>query len=165
MKAKLFQRVIYLLIAPLLAASLPAGSAGAWSNIYDNFDTCTEINCNVTVNNANIGITPDGSVVPFTLQVIGDVNSCLRLDLAGQEADMEMVVVAPNGAVYRNDNRSFGDLRPLIKIAPTPVGAFYTVHISPSNGILQASRFPSITLYYGQYNNGNPNCANPTPGL
>lgn len=167
MKTRFYQRFIYLLVPPLLAASLPAGSAWGWSNIYDDFDTCTGINCNTTKINANIGTTPDGSTIPFTVEVIGNRNGCLRLDLDGQQngTDMKMVVIAPNGTVYRNDDRASGDSRPLIKIASAPVQGWYTVYVSQYNGRLQTPQFPSITLLYGQYNNGNPNCASPTPAF
>src|SRR4029453_11345415 len=70
--------------------------------------------------------------------------------------------VAPNGLVFRNDDRAPGDLRPLVKIASTPNNGWYTVSIGRFNGAANTGNF---TLAYGRYNAGNPNCALPTPPL
>jgi hypothetical protein len=73
---------------------------------------------------------------------------------------MELVVIAPNGSVYRNDDRNGAlDRRPLVKIGGAPNNGWYTVHVSQWAG---AATETNIVLLYGRYNAGNPNCAGPT---
>jgi hypothetical protein len=87
-------------------------------------------------------------------------NNCLRLDVEVETEDLEMVVVAPDGTVFRNDDRNAPtDRRPLVKIATPPNNGWYTVHIASYNGFVIDTNF---TLRYGRYVTGNPNCQNPT---
>ena len=58
------------------------------------------------------------------------------------------------------DDDSGGNLRPLIKIDPTPVTGYYVVALSHFAGFPEDITF---TLRYGRYASGNPNCNNPTP--
>jgi hypothetical protein len=57
-------------------------------------------------------------------------------------------------------NRTFTDLRPLIK-ANTPLGitGWYTLQISHYLG---GDVFSNFTLRYGRYNSGNVNCSSAT---
>jgi hypothetical protein len=92
--------------------------------------------------------------------------NCLRLDVvsestaAGGPADMEMVLVSPDGSVWRNDNRSAADKRPLIIVPRPPSQGWYTVQISLARGIAvpPGSHF-NADLSYGRYTSPeNPNC-------
>jgi hypothetical protein len=99
----------------------------------------------------------------FTIDVFAGAGQCVRLDLISPPhptPDMELVVVAPNGTVFRNDDRNGAlDRRPLVKIASAPNNGWYTVHVAQFAG---AATETNIVLLYGRYNNGNPNCAAPT---
>jgi hypothetical protein len=101
----------------------------------------------------------------WTAEVFARDGECLRLDLTKPVApddpfrDFELVVIEPNGVVFRNDDRSASDLRPLVKIASADDG-WYTVRVANSFGFGVTTNF---TLLYGRYTRGNANCANPTP--
>jgi hypothetical protein len=99
----------------------------------------------------------------FVINAFANIGECVRFDLISPPhpaPDMEIVVVAPNGTVFRNDDRNGAlDRRPLVKIASAPNNGWYTVHVSQFNG---APTETNIVLLYGRYNAGNPNCATPT---
>lgn len=138
------------------------GASPAWANIqlFDPLSTTTGINSNsqlfqgVYERNSN-----NTQSIPFTIQVYSAGGECLRLDVTSQPSDLEMVVVSPNGTVWRNDD--FNGLLPVVR-ALTTVNGWYTVHISHFSGSTGAGVF---VLRYGRYNSGNPNCSNPTPAL
>jgi hypothetical protein len=88
--------------------------------------------------------------------------NCVRLDVISEFTDLEIVVVAPNGTVFRNDDRTGTDARPLVKIGSAPNNGWYTVRIAHWAGSAVTGNF---TLLYGRYNGGNPNCAIPTPAI
>jgi hypothetical protein len=104
---------------------------------------------------------PSGGV--FTINAFGNVGECLRFDLispAHPAPDMELVVIAPNGTVYRNDDRNGAlDRRPLVKIGAAPNNGWYTVHIAEFSGAATETNF---VMLHGRYNAGNPNCATAT---
>ena len=74
---------------------------------------------------------------------------------------MDMVVVAPNGTVFTNDDRNGAlDRRSLVKIGSAPNNGWYTVHVAQFSGVATET---NIVLLYGRYTAGNPNCSAPTP--
>jgi hypothetical protein len=111
--------------------------------------------------------------VPWTIRVFAgsapfNDPECLRLDLthpAPQDedtsTDLQIVVIDPFGRVFRNNNRSSGDFRPLVKIRNAQEG-WYTVIVQRAFDETGRTFF---TLRYGRYNSGNVNCANPTQPL
>lgn len=170
MNTKAFTRSGFAISAILIATSLMLGTGvvSAGSIIWDPPDSCTTINCGATILHANItssSTNPGGSVEPFIVQVHSSPQYCLRLDVFNQTAgaNLEMVLVAPDGTVWRNDNRSGSDTRPLI-VVPSGVQGWYTVHISPTRGTISPpGSHLSADLAYGRYTSTtNPNCANPT---
>ncbi|MBV8649575.1 hypothetical protein [Paludibacterium sp.] len=157
-------------IATALGAGLlMAGQAWAGSIIWTPPSACTSLNCDATVLHANVttsSTNPGGSVEPFVLQVHSSPQYCLRLDVFNQSARMQVVIVAPDGTVWRNFGRSAADPRPLV-VVPRGVQGWYTVQISllggstPTPGVHYNADFA-----YGRYTSlSNPNCANPTPPL
>ena len=91
---------------------------------------------------------------------------CLRLDVtrpAPQNfntlTDLALFVVDPFGVVYHNDNRSNSDFRPLVKIGFVNEPGWYTVVVQRA---FDETTPVNFTLRYARYNEGNPNCANPT---
>src|SRR3954453_2227541 len=50
---------------------------------------------------------------PWTAEIYANANEGLQLDVSLEFVDLEMVVAAPDGSVYRNDDRSPSDLKPL----------------------------------------------------
>jgi hypothetical protein len=108
-------------------------------------------------------------VLPWVINVYAGSPSgeCLRLDITSPpqnfdtRTDLQLVVIDPFGVVYRNDNRSFSDFRPLVKINTQQEG-WYTVHVQRAFDETGRTNF---TLRYGRYNAGNANCANPTQPL
>jgi hypothetical protein len=141
---------------PLLTFAVNAGA----SNIQDPSVSILGI-----INNSAVQI--DGTILSFgtasagvyTIDVFAGAGECVRLDVTTQPADLELVVVAPDGTVYRNDDRP-GDLRPLVQIAAAPNNGWYTVHVASFFGGAIEGNF---TMLYGRYNNGNANCVPATP--
>jgi hypothetical protein len=133
-----------------------AGTGPAWAGfqLFDPLDTSTTINSNSQsyqgIYEANSNNTQP---IPFTIQIYSAGNECVRLLVFRQATDLEMVLVSPDGTVWRDDN-SGGSNRALIK-ANTTLEGWYTVHISRFDGAVGAGIF---ILRYGRYNSGNPNC-------
>jgi hypothetical protein len=148
--------------AGLLASALLAGASSSASafQIFDTtVDSCTGTNCGAVVLGGTVnGFSPTAG--PWIGSIFGNAG-CLRLDVTSQgTTDLEIVAVAPNGSVFRNDDRAGGDLRPLVKIT-NAVNGWYTVSISQFAGTAVQSNF---TLAMGRYSSsGNPNCAGATP--
>jgi len=142
-----------LLLTPALSS--------AQTNIFDDsVSTCTGINCSsLRIPGTVLNFAP--SAGNWDINVFAGANECVRLDVISQDTDLEMVVVAPNGTLFRNDDRTSTDLRPLIKMTPTSNNGWYTVHLARFNGSAVNGNF---VLLYGRYNRNNPNCAAPTAG-
>ena len=126
--------------------------------------SCTGINCSsITVGGTvlnSAGLTP----ARWDVAIFANTNECLRLDevvMSGAGADDEMVVVAPNGNVYRNDDFG-GTTRPRVVIIPTPARGWYYVSIARFNGAPAPEH--DLQFAFGRYTNNtaNPNCASPT---
>jgi len=153
-------------IASMLTASVGISTAAyAGGEIYDpTSSSCTTLNCSTISVGATVKSFGDVSAGRWVAEVFAAEGQCLRLFVSQQFADLETVVVAPNGAVYRNDDGGVGGgdgvLRPLVKIDPTPNNGWYTVSIGHFAGAAVTGNF---TLRYGRYPSGNINCADPTP--
>jgi hypothetical protein len=132
--------------------------------IFDpDTSTCTGINCSsVRIDGAVRQI--NGESRPWVIEIFANPGTCLRADVTAQGADLEAVLIAPNGDVYRNDDSGATTcfLCPLIKVdqTPGPERGWYTLQIAHYFGIPVDANF---TLLYGLYPTGNPNCASPTP--
>lgn len=159
----------YALAAAAAGLLLSSQLASAGSVIWSPPSACTTLNCGATVLHANITSSlsnPGGSVEPFVIQVHSSPQYCLRLDVisqttaAGAAADMELVVVSPDGGVWRNFNRSIADRRPLIVVPKPPSQGWYTVQISPARGVATPPGIHfNADLAYGRYTStSNPNC-------
>lgn len=140
-----------LLLAPVLGSSQTA--------VFDDtFSTCTTINCSsLRIPGTVLSFAP--SAGNWDINVFAAAGECVRLDVISQATDLEMVVVAPNGSVFRNDDRVVGDLRPLVKIDRTPNNGWYTVHLAQFAG---SAANANLVLLYGRYNSGNINCFLPS---
>ncbi len=148
-----------LVFALAILGFVPPGSA---TEIFDDTtDSCTFINCSSlripgSILN-HVGVSPH----PWVAQIFKEIAPCMRLDVVAQESDLEIVAIAPDGTVYRNDDRNGNsDLRPLVVVGPNTRKGWYTVQISNFNG---STLEPNFQLRYGTYLSG-VNCANPTPG-
>lgn len=145
---------------------MAAAPAQAGATLWVPPSACTGINCASNVLNSNITSSSSlNGMEPFVVQLMGAPGDCTRLDLVSQNTDLELTVISPNGTVWRNDDRTAGDLRPLIVIPAGNVAGWYTVQISRYNGVAPTpgAHYDGM-LQYGRYNGaGNPNCANPTP--
>ncbi len=140
---------------------LTPGLSAAQTNIFDDsVSTCTTINCS-SLRIPGTVLSFGRSAGNFDINVFAAAGECVRLDVISQRTDLEMVVVAPNGTVFRNDDRTTSDLRPLIKMTPTSDNGWYTVHLAQFSGRAVDANF---VLLYGRYNAGNPNCASATAG-
>jgi hypothetical protein len=114
----------------------------------------------------------DGCVVlPWIINVFAGDDECLRLDLIRPippsplpSTDFQMIVIDPFGTVYQSGfrpDRPENDPRPLVKINTFEAG-YYTVLVQRDFDETGPAHF---TVRYGRYNDGNPNCANPTQPL
>src|SRR4051794_13475271 len=134
--------------ALLCASSLPAGATQIFTS------------------NSTIGATVNGfggTAGPWTAEIFSSGNECLRLDVTTEVDDLELVAVAPNGNVYRNDDRNGAtDRRPLVKVDPSPNNGWYTVSVSQFAGTAVQSNF---TLNIQRLPTGNVNCQPATPAL
>ncbi len=157
-----FNKVLIINFLLLYASSVHA------SNMWDpSQSSCSTINCSaVTFNGTVLDLTNvigGNNVLPWTGQIWAGDGECLRIDLTSlTSGNLEMVVISPDGKLYRNDNRSSSNSRPLIKIDATPVIGYYTLQVSTSDGVPDTIDF---TLLFGRYNSGNINCAVPTPSI
>jgi hypothetical protein len=98
----------------------------------------------------------------WTINALARLGECVRFDLIqppSPSPDMEIIVVAPNGQVFRNDDRSLTDRRPLVKIGMAPIDGWYRVVVTQFAGTPTET---TTAMLYGRYTAGNPNCANPT---
>lgn len=140
-------------------------SSFAGSNIGDvSVSACTTINCStLSIPGDVISVPTLGFAGNFLINAYASPGECVRFDLVTPtNPDMKLVVIAPNGTVYRNDDRSGADHRPLVTIPSAPNDGWYTVHISEFSGAAITTNFE---LKYGRYNFGNPNCSTATPPL
>jgi len=158
MRTKLF------VTACAIVGSMWVPSFASGQNIFDDtVSSCTGTNCSSLRIPATIfAFGPSAGV--YTIDAFASPGQCVRFDLISPPhpaPDMELVVVAPNGSVFRNDDRNGAfDRRPLVKIGSAPNNGWYTVHVSQFNG---APTEANIVLLYGRYPAGNPNCAGATP--
>jgi len=149
-------------VAAAAALLCSVGSVSAGTEIFDDtVATCTGINCSTLRIPGTIFSHLGGSSKPWVAQFFHGGSDCMRLDVEFQDANLEIVAISPAGAVYRNDDRTAGDDRPLVKIAAPTTNGWYTVHIGVFNGAPAAE--PNFVLRYGRYSADNPNCASPTP--
>jgi hypothetical protein len=130
--------------------------AMAGSLISDPLSSCQTDNCESTRILGSI-IKSGESAIPFVIQALGRRGDCVRFDVSPTvpSIDMELVVIAPNGAVFSNDNRNGSDNRPLVRFS-APVPGWYTVHVNESSG---ANIDANFVLLYGRYTAGNANCS------
>jgi hypothetical protein len=143
---------------------LTLGLTFAQANATEIFDPSL-VSSNI-VNSSSVRIdatifSTAGSASPFTINVFAGTGECVRLDVAVQPTDLEMVVVAPDGSVYRNDDRP-GDTRPLVQIPSAPGTGWYTVHLAHFIGNVAEG---DLAILYGRYTAGSANCGQPTPVL
>jgi hypothetical protein len=132
--------------------------AGASTNMSDaSVNTGVKPDVGAVTINGSLHDT-NGVAQPWTTQVYAQPGECLRLFVTTTNFDAKLVVLAPNGTVFRDDD-SGGSLRPLVKVASAPNFGWYTVQVAQFAGAPTTADF---TLKYGRYNGGNPNCANPT---
>lgn len=158
MRTKLF-------VTACAAVALMWGSSPAsGQNIFDDtVAACAGANCS-SLRIPGTVFAFGGSAGVYTIDAFAAPGECVRFDLISPPhpaPDMELVVVAPDGTVFRNDDRNGAlDRRPLVKIAAAPQNGWYTVHVAQFAG---AATETNIVLLYGRYPGGNANCATPTP--
>jgi hypothetical protein len=153
-----------LIAPPVIAAACALASlhAGASTNMFDpSVSSATKIDGSEIVLNGTLHDT-NGLTMPWTTSVYAQPGECMRLFVDSVNFDPKLTVLAPDGEVFRDDD-SGGSLRPLVKIASTPVQGWYTVQVAHFSGAPQADT--DFVLKYGRFTAGNPNCANPTVPL
>jgi len=147
-----------LLLAPALL--LAAGLANA-TNLYDpSVSSTSDLDGSSVVLDGTLSDT-NGNAEPWVVQVFAGVGECLRLFVPSAEFAPKLVVVSPDGHVYR-DSTSGGSRQPLVRIASAPARGWYTVQVAQVNGVPQNANFE---LLYGRYTAGNVNCAVTTRAL
>ena len=160
-------RVFRCMALGVAASFAPLDQADAGTRVFDPSSAlCTTVNCSSERISGTLGALGGGgrfplSALSWTLEIFAPRNRCLRLQVTAQDADLEAVLVAPNGSTFRNDDGLVGGctLCPLIKVANTPNAGWYTLQIGHFAG---SGTFANFTLRYGLYRAGNPNCARPT---
>jgi hypothetical protein len=142
-----------------LALAIGQGEAVAGPRIWDNsVSSCTTNNCSSLTIPGTV-TNPSNNNDPFELQVFAFANECVRLEVVESISgvDLETVVRAPNGSIYRNDDGSGGGSlnNPLVKINGAPNSGWYSVSINHWNGV---ASYADFVLTYGRYPLNNPNC-------
>ncbi|MBC8121312.1 MAG: hypothetical protein H7Y22_05670 [Gemmatimonadaceae bacterium] len=154
------------LLTSIVAATLAAGDAWAVSHQIDPVrDTCTELDCGsvpilgtYSRNDIDTSSTSNFRAVPFVTQVYSNGGECLRLSAVNQTADMEIVLVSPDGTAWRNDD--FDSLLPRVVVNTTTRG-WYTLQVHHYTG--GDSGDDNFVVNYGRYNTGNSgNCTSTT---
>jgi hypothetical protein len=147
-----FQRLAAPALSTLaLVASLHAGA----TNLFDPTVSTTtlldgsSVRLDGTLNDTN------GNSQPWTAELYAGFGECVRFFVTSTAFDAEMVVIAPNGTIFRDDDGG-GSLRPLVKVGSAPAQGWYTVQVGHFSGAAVNANF---TLLYGRYNAGNPNCS------
>ena len=149
-----------LLSAALLC--LTTSVVSAQSFIYDDtIATCTGLNCSsLRIPGSVIAFgtsTSGGSAGYFEIGLFAPSGRCLRAELISEGADLEMVVRAPNGSIFRNDDKAGAScpLCPRVVINSTPNNGWYSTTLYKYDG---ASVETNFVLLFGVYPIGNPNC-------
>ena len=156
-------RMLRLCIGMTLGVVLVGPTVASAQNIFDDTSsTCATANCS-SLRIPGTVFAFGSSAGQFVISVFASPGQCVRLDLISPPhpaPDMELVVIAPNGSVFRNDDRNGAlDRRPLVKIGSAPNNGWYTVRVGQFDGVATET---NIVLLYGRYSAGNPNCAVPT---
>jgi hypothetical protein len=151
-------------LIPAVAAFIGAASQAQAGPIYDpTVSTCQGLNCSSIVLGGTLFAVGSGSAGQWVQEVFAGAGQCVRLQVLNSGIDLAMTVVAPNGAIYENDQGGGSCFNcPTVKIGSAPKTGWYSVNIAqylgnPAEG--------SFTLAYGVYPRGNPNCSSPTPPL
>jgi hypothetical protein len=156
---KLVWNIALALLLAALSAVADSNPASA-TNMFDvgPVDTCGTPNCGARVIGGTV-LLSSSFAVPWVAEIAvertpnNDV--CLRIDVTAQGTDLEAVLIAPDGRVFRNDNRAPGDLKPLIKVDAPPRSGWYTLQLSQAGGLPVNADF---TLAFGRYKKPNANC-------
>jgi hypothetical protein len=153
-------------LAIAFAASVLGTAPGhTASQVWDpGVDACTTLNCGTVLLPGTVGNIAGLSTQRWDIAVYAAAGECLRLDqtnVFGAGVDDEMVVVAPDGTAYRDDDSS-GGLRPKVVINPTPSRGWYYVSIARFTGAPAPEH--DFYLKYGRYvrSTTNPNCVGAT---
>lgn len=142
----------------VLSIALMVGTAGA-TNMFTTGSTSTVINGSARTIQGTVGSFL-GNNDPWTAELFAPAGRCLRIAVTAEGTDLETVVRAPNGQVFRNDDGGGScALCPVVKIANTPNRGWYAVSITHFAGTAVAADF---TLQYQHYPVGSPNCAGAT---
>jgi hypothetical protein len=151
-----------LAVVATIVVMMGPGVASAQNIFDDTVSVCTGANCS-SLRIPGTVFSFGASASPFVINAFATPGECVRFDLISPPhpaPDMELVVVAPDGTVFRNDDRNgVLDRRPLVKIGSAPNNGWYTVHVAQFAGAATEINF---VLLYGRYPGGNPNCATPT---
>lgn len=145
--------------ALVLGVALMGGTAWA-TNMFAPGATCTTLNCGARLIQGTV-TQLSGNAQPWVAEVFAPAGRCLRVAVTAQEADLETVVRAPDGALFRNDDGFVSPCGncPVVKIASTPNNGWYTVSVSHFFGSPVNANF---SMRFNNYPVGNINCANPT---
>ena len=143
----------------VLGVALLGGTAWA-TNMFTSGSTCATLNCGARTIQGTV-TQAFATAQPWVAEVYAPAGRCFRLHVTAQGSNLETVVRAPNGQVFRNDDSNAAPcaLCPLVKIASTPNRGWYTVSISHSAGTAVNADF---TMLFNDYPLGNINCAAPT---
>lgn len=143
------------LLGLAMAMLLSVSMVSATTVIFDDtVSSCGTINCSSLTIPGSVFSFNNVSANPWVANLFAAPGECVRLEVTSQEADLEMVVVAPNGSVFRDDDGGTGT-QPLVKIASAPNDGWYTVHLASFSGSAIGANF---VLLYGRYTSGNANC-------
>ncbi len=153
------------LVGAIMVVLLSLSTVSAGTSIFDNtVSDCSTDNCSSLTIAGSVFTINDIGVRPWVVNLFSDIGQCMRFEVLAQDTDLEMVVVAPNGQVFRDDDGG-GERRPLVKIASAPNVGWYTVQVSRFDGVPSALAISNFVFSHGVYTPGNANCASETGPL
>ncbi|PON19139.1 hypothetical protein C2W62_04275 [Candidatus Entotheonella serta] len=159
------KRLSVSIMGAVMVVLLSLSMVSAGTSIFDNtVSDCSTDNCSSLTLAGSVFTINDIEVRSWVVNLFSDIGQCMRFEVLAQDTDLEMVVVAPNGQVFRDDD-SAGDRRPLVKIASALNVGWYTVQVSSFDGMPPALAISNFVFSHGVYTPGNANCASATSPL
>lgn len=144
-----------LVLAAALAA-MPAAPAAATVLADPTLGTCTTLHCSslsVLVRLAKHGTDP----LPWTAEIYKPANACLRLTLSGLSSSLSyrLLMLADDGSIWTRSGNAGFDIGSLA--ARGPGYNAVVIYAFAADGVSAVET--TLTLKYGIYPAGNPNCS------
>lgn len=154
------------LLVAAIAFSAPA--AQAQDGLVLQTKACTTLNCQSLLIPARVNGL-NGSSNPWVMTVLArrptSGTACIRLEVTGETANLEMTAVTPSGTVFTGDNVNSGSCPQCPRVViphASFLDGYHTVVVNSASGAAVESGFTLRAAIYTP--SSNPNCNNPSIG-